>query len=105
MTHLWKSTETYVFDIPSKDRLVDVYWKSAHVRLELYIKWHVPKVTKVRFAEDGLGVFIDVDIPKYPEERPYFTDEDVSTLLKTYMDYANSSLDELMIWLRDITKV
>jgi len=41
---------------------------------------------------------VKIIIPKYPEERPFFNDEDINTLLSTYMDYANASHKEISEW-------
>lgn len=105
MTHLWKTSETWSFDIPSKHRLVDVYWKNTHWLLKIYLQLHGnTKVTEVRFDATRLGVHVEIAHPKYPEERPYFTDGDVSKLLKTYMNYANATHEEMMEWWMSLKK-
>lgn len=97
MTHLWKSEEKYTFDMPIP-RIEDVYVKNAFAPLGPYLKYHNPKVTKVEFDATMPGVHITVHVPKYPESRPHFTDEDVKTLLDTYMNYANSTREEIRAW-------
>lgn len=97
MTHLWKTTETYIFDMPEQ-RIMDVYGKNVRCPLAPYLKALNPKITHVRFDERYAGVLIDIEIPKYPESHPYFTSEDSGTLLETYMAYANMSLQEIMDW-------
>ena len=102
MTHLWQSQEVYTFDVPPP-RTEDIHGKNIYVKLELYIKMHNPKVTNVRFDEKWPLVHMDVDIPKYPDERPYFTSEDTRQLLDSYMTYANMSREELHEWMQSIT--
>lgn len=102
MTHLWKTTETYIFDMPEQ-RIMDVYGKNVRHPLEPYLKTLNPKVTNVRFDEKFPGVLIDIEIPKYPDSYPYFTAEDSSMLLQTYMAYANMSYDEIHDWYRNRT--
>ena len=77
---------------------MDVYGKSVRHPLKAYLKILNPKITDVRFCEDGPGVYIDVAIPKYPDEHPYFNQDDVLQLLETYMAYANMSYQEISAW-------
>ena len=98
MTHLWKSEETYTFDIPSLQRVQDVYWKNAMLPLEGYLKAHIPKITRIKFDEKLPLLHVIVTIPKYPTDKPFFGEEDVKTLLETYMRYANSSVKEISEW-------
>ena len=94
---MWKSKEEYLFDMPGS-RIDDVYGKNARLPLWPYIKIHNPKVTKIFFDARSPGLHVEIGIPKYPKEYPYFTPEDTNKLLKTYMDYANMSHDELAEW-------
>mgnify|MGYP001819105703 CR=1 FL=1 len=103
MTHLWKSEETYTFDMPIP-RIEDVYVKNAYAPLAPYIKYYNPKVSKVEFDTTMPGVHVTVPIPKYPEERPHFGSEDVQKLLETYMDYANMTREEITNWYRSVRK-
>jgi len=100
MTHLWKTSETYIFDMPEV-RIMDVYGKSVRHPLKPYLMKLNPKVTNVRFCEDGHATLIDIGIPKYPDEHPYFTSDDSHALLVSYMDYANMSYEEIHAWYKD----
>ncbi len=102
MTHLWKTSETFVFDMPEQ-RIMDVYGKNVRYPLAPYLKTLNPKVSHVRFDETQAGVLIEVEIPKYPESHPYFTPDDRHTLLETYMAYANMSYQEIADWYKERT--
>jgi len=96
MTHLWKSAQTYTFDMP-RPRVQDVYVKSMYNPLRPYIISKNPKVTNVKFDSYYPLVHIEIEQPKYCDE-PYFSEEDVGNLLQTYMDYANMSREEIRDW-------
>jgi hypothetical protein len=100
MTHLWKSEERYTIDMPEV-RIDDVYGKNARFPIGPYIKYYNPKVSKVEFDATMPGMHITVSIPKYPESYPYFTEEDVKTLLESYMNYANSTREEMHAWYKN----
>jgi len=102
MTHLWKTSETYVFDMPEQ-RIMDVYGKNVRYPLAPYLKILNPKVSHVRFDETQAGVLIEIGIPKYPETHPHFSSDEVSTLLETYMAYANMSYEEIRDWYKERT--
>ena len=102
MTHLWKTSETYIFDMPEQ-RIMDVYGKNVRHPLAPYLKILNPKVTHVRFDEKYAAVLVDVDIPKYPDSHPYFTPDDLHTLLETYMAYSNMSYREIADWYKERT--
>lgn len=98
MTHLWKSEETYTFDIPD-GRIQDVYGKNGYFSLDYYIRMNNPKVSEVKFDPKYHLVHVIVSVPKYPEDgHPYFTQEDTMTLLRTYMEYANATRGEMREW-------
>ena len=97
MTHLWKSEEKYTFDMPGP-RIEDVYGKNAMFPLEPYLKVHNPKVSEIKFDSKYPLVHVIVAVPKYPESYPFFTDEDVKTLLDSYMNYANATGEEIQAW-------
>lgn len=94
MTNLWKSSEIYTFDIPPQ-RINDVCGKNAYCSLATYLRLRNPKITDVRFDPKYPLVHVEVAVPKYPKERPYFTNQDTHLLLETYMEYANMQLEEL----------
>ena len=102
MTHLYKRLEVYHFDMP-ECRIMDVYGKSARNSIGTYLQFFNPKITNVCWDEKYPGLDIEVETPKYPKERPYFTEQDQMTLLKTYMDYANMSQEELIEWFNNTT--
>jgi len=97
MTHMWKDMETYIFDMPGP-RIESVYGKNTCWPIWPFLKMHNPKITKTRWHESGAGLYVEVGIPKYPKERPYFTNEDQAELLRSYMEYANMSGDEIQAW-------
>lgn len=99
MTHLWKSSQTYTFDIPP-NRTDDIYGKNVWNSLRAYMMSNNPKVTDVKFDDHYPLVHIEVNMAKYCD-RPYFTSDDVGRLLETYMTYANYSHEELKDWYRE----
>lgn len=107
MTHLWKSSQTYTFDIPP-NRTDDIYGKNTWHSLRAYIISNNPKVTDVRFDDRYPLVHIDVDQAKHCD-HPYFTSDDIKHLLETYMTYANYSYKEIREWYTEnstpITKI
>jgi len=52
----------------------------------------------MHFDSKGTGTHIEVEIPKYPETKPYFTEDDQKMLLESYMEYANMSIEEIREW-------
>lgn len=102
MTHLWKTSETYVFDMPEQ-RIMDVYGKNVRCPLAPYLKILNPKISEVKFDEKYAAVLVEIGIPKYPDQRPYFNSDDTAQLLETYMAYANMSLQEIMDWYKERT--
>lgn len=97
MTHLWKSKEEYTFDMPGL-RVDDVYGKNARLPLWPYLKHYNPKISEIKFDKTLPLLHVVIEVPKYPKSRPYFNNEDVKTLLETYMNYANATLEEISAW-------
>ena len=94
---MWKDKEEYIFDMPGS-RISDVYEKNSRVPLWPYLKAHNPKITGMRFHETMPGLYVEVGHPKYPKDYPYFTNEDQATLLETYMNYANATIEDMQAW-------
>lgn len=84
-----------------EQRIMGVYGKNVRYPLAPYLKILNPKVTHVRFHDKYAAVLVDVDIPKYADKYPYFTSDDINTLLETYMAYANMSYEEIANWYRE----
>ena len=93
MTHLWRSEEVYTIDLPDC-RIMDVHGKNQRWPIRIYLRKTNSKITDVRFDPHYGNCLVHVEHPKYPKSVPYFTQDDVSQLLRRYMDYVNMSSEE-----------